>query len=224
MKYYDKIAKHYDNIYKEKFMREIEKRIITKEIKGLTLDIGCGTGEQLKLLDEAIGLDISLEMAKIAMKKTNKFVVVANAEKLPFKDNTFYNVISFFGALNHCNIDRAFKEIYRVLKPNGKFIFTVANVYSLSYIFKNIKNPKRLRLSFKKRKGEIRRYIDGERIKIKTRFYDYWEIKKLLEKNNFKIKYGFGARIFNNKLDLFLYKTFFKYFASYIGFVCIKEG
>ncbi|WP_456418572.1 class I SAM-dependent methyltransferase [Methanocaldococcus infernus] len=224
MKYYDKLAKYYDKLYKEKYMREVEKKVIMKEVEGLTLDIGCGTGEQLKLLNEGIGLDISLEMAKIAKEKCKKFVVVANSEHLPFKDESFDTVISFFGALNHCNINKAFKEVYRVLKPEGKFIFTVANAYDIKWIVKNLrrKGLKKTLKAVKERRGRLVKYINGERIRVKIRFYSMNEIKEKLLKNNFKIEYSFGANITNSFIDKFIYKSFLKYFGSYIGVVARK--
>ncbi len=222
MKYYNALAKYYDSLYKLKYMREVEKKIIFKEIKEnyLVLDIGCGTGEQLKYIKNGIGLDISIEMAKIAYKKTNKPVVVGNVEHLPFKNKSFDAVISFFGALNHCNIRRAFREIRRVLKDDGIFIFTVANVYDIKWILKNLKNPKKIKKSIIKRKGEIVKYIDNKKYKVKTKFYSLEEIKRLLNEENFKIKYTFGLS--NLPTDKFLYKSPFKYISTYIGFVVEK--
>ncbi|AIJ05324.1 Methyltransferase [Methanocaldococcus bathoardescens] len=224
--YYDKLAKSYDKLYKNKYMRVVEKEIIKKEIKDddFVLDIGCGTGEQLKILNKAVGLDISIEMAKIANKKTNKLIVVANAEFIPFKNKSFDKAISFFGALNHCNINRALREVNRVLKDNGVFIFTVANIYDIKWIIKNILkgNFKKVRKALKKRKGTITKVIEGEKIKVKTRFYDFKEVEEALRKEGFEVVYTFGANITNSPLDKFIYKSFLKNFASYIGFVAKK--
>ncbi|HII60011.1 TPA: methyltransferase domain-containing protein [Methanocaldococcus jannaschii] len=224
--YYDKLAKSYDKLYKNKYMRIVEREIIQKEIKDgdFVLDIGCGTGEQLKILNNAVGLDISLEMAKIAKNKTNKPVVVANAEFLPFKNKSFDKAISFFGALNHCNLKRALREVNRVLKDDGIFIFTVANIYDIKWIIKNILkgNFKKVKNAMKKRKGTITKVIDGEKIKVKTRFYDFKEVEDALKKEGFEVVYTFGTNITNSPLDKFIYKSFLKNFASYIGFVAKK--
>ncbi|XRO77321.1 class I SAM-dependent methyltransferase [Methanocaldococcus sp. 10A] len=225
--YYDKLAKSYDKLYKNKYMRIVEREILKKEIKDddFVLDIGCGTGEQLKILNKAIGLDISMEMAKIAHKKTIKPVVVANAEFLPFKNRSFDKAISFFGALNHCNLKRALKEVNRVLKKDGIFIFTVANIYDIKWIVKNILkgNFKKVRSALKKRKGTITKVIDGEKIKVKTRFYNIKEVKNILEDNGFEIVYTFGTNITNSPLDMFIYKSFLNHFSSYIGFIAKKR-
>ena len=224
--YYDKLAKSYDKLYKNKYMRVVEREIIKREIKDddFVLDIGCGTGEQLKLLNKAIGLDISIEMAKIAKHKTNKPVVVANAEFLPFKNKSFDKAISFFGALNHCNLKRALREVNRVLKDDGVFIFTVANIYDIKWILKNILRGdfKKIRNALKKRKGTIIKIIDGEKIKVKTRFYSIRDVENALKEEGFEVVYTFGANITNSPLDRFIYKSFLKHFASYVGFVARK--
>ena len=226
--YYDKLAKSYDKLYKNKYMRVVEREIIKREIKDddFVLDIGCGTGEQLKLLNRAVGLDISIEMAKIAKHKTNKPVVVANAEFLPFKSKSFDKAISFFGALNHCNLKRALREVNRVLKDDGVFIFTIANIYDIKWILKNILRGdfKKVKNALKKRKGTIIKIIDGEKIKVKTRFYSIREVENALKEEGFEVVYTFGANITNSPLDKFIYKSFLKHFASYIGFVAKKAN
>ena len=229
-KYYDSIAKEYDKLYygnKLKWMREIENAIIEKEIKKeyLILDIGCGTGEQLAKLNNAIGLDISLNMAKIAHNKTNKFVIVGNAENLPFKSKTFDCVISFFGALNHVQLNRALKEIRRVLKDNGVLIFTVANVHDIRWILKTLrrKGIKSTKRAVNNKKGEIVKFMDGKRIKVKTKFYDLNDIEKALDKYNFHIKYTFGTNITNSFIDKMIYKSFLKTIGCYIGVVAEKR-
>ncbi|AEH06062.1 class I SAM-dependent methyltransferase [Methanothermococcus okinawensis] len=171
VEYYDNLANEYNNLYygrKLRWMREIENIIIKNEIKKdyLVLDIGCGTGEQLqKLNNTAIGLDISLKMAKIAHSKTNKFIVVGNVENIPFKSKTFDCVISFFGALNHVQLNRALKEIRRVLKNDGILIFTVANVYDIRWIIKALmrKGIKNTKKAVKNKKGEIVKVIAGKK-------------------------------------------------------------
>ncbi len=224
--YYDSIAKEYDKLYygnKLKWMREIENIVIENEIKNdyLVLDIGCGTGEQLAKLNNAIGLDISLNMAKIAYNKTDKFVVVGDAENLPFKSKSFDCIISFFGALNHVQLNRVLKEIKRVLKHDGILIFTVANVYDIRWIFKTLRKRgiKSTKKAIENKKGEIIKFINGKRIKVKTKFYNLNDIENALHKYNFHINYTFGTNITNSFIDKFIYKSFLKNFGCYIGVV-----
>lgn len=101
------------------------------------LDIGCNTGILLIPLKERgidiLGIDISISDIKKAKKNllqrnlSDKCVQVANAQKLPFKDN-YFDVVLLSDILEHVvepNI--VAKEAIRVLKPNGIVLATVPN-------------------------------------------------------------------------------------------------
>jgi ubiquinone/menaquinone biosynthesis methyltransferase len=47
---------------------------------------------------------------------------IVNAEEMPYADNTFDFVTIAFGIRNVTDRDKALKEIYRVLKPGGRFL------------------------------------------------------------------------------------------------------
>jgi demethylmenaquinone methyltransferase/2-methoxy-6-polyprenyl-1,4-benzoquinol methylase len=49
-------------------------------------------------------------------------LVVGDAEKLPFQDNSFDYYTIAFGIRNMLSIEKTLKEAYRVLKPMGKFL------------------------------------------------------------------------------------------------------
>lgn len=48
--------------------------------------------------------------------------VCANAEQLPFDDNTFTAYTIAFGIRNCTHVDRVLAEAYRVLRPGGRFM------------------------------------------------------------------------------------------------------
>lgn len=120
MNYYDKIAKGYNELHEAEQRTKLE--IIKKNLnpKGLILDVGAGTGLSKKYFKNIVLLDPSKDMLKKARGKK----VIAKAEKLPFKKNTFDAIISVT-ALHHTNIKKAVKEIKRVSKKNCKYAFTV---------------------------------------------------------------------------------------------------
>jgi ubiquinone/menaquinone biosynthesis C-methylase UbiE len=98
------------------------------------LELGCGTGFftlNLKLggvLDEGHVTDLSPGMVDVAQRNARSlgFDVegrVADAERLPYEDESFDLVIGH-AVLHHIpDLDLAFREVLRVLKPGGRFVF-----------------------------------------------------------------------------------------------------
>ncbi|MBI4042667.1 MAG: methyltransferase domain-containing protein, partial [Deltaproteobacteria bacterium] len=69
---------------------------------------------------------------------------VADAEKIPYPDNTF-DVVAGICVLHHLNLDQVLPEIHRVLKPGGKFIFSEPNMLNPQILLqKNVLPLKRL--------------------------------------------------------------------------------
>jgi ubiquinone/menaquinone biosynthesis C-methylase UbiE len=99
-----------------------------------SLELGCGTGFftlNLKLagvIDEGHVTDLSPGMVEVAQRNARGlgFEVegrVADAERLPYDDDTFDIVIGH-AVLHHIpDLDLAFAEILRVLKTGGRFVF-----------------------------------------------------------------------------------------------------
>lgn len=126
---YDRIISK-DRSYQEQLDQIVSE--ITGEPKRI-LDLGCGTGALLTRLRarfpnaELVGLDAAEEMLKIVKQKFDSPSVSCywgSADCLEFADESFDYVVSNW-ALHHLPHDRKIecaKEVYRVLKPNGKFI------------------------------------------------------------------------------------------------------
>lgn len=98
------------------------------------LEIGCGTGlftqEICKTDNEVTAIDISpelLSLARMRVRKENVTFRIENAYDSSFEDSSFDYVVGS-SCLHHLDIDRAFKEIYRLLKPGGQFMFTEPNM------------------------------------------------------------------------------------------------
>ena len=118
---------------------------LTKGLEGRVLEIGTGTGANLKYYPrtcKTIGIDLNYKFLKEA-KKYNIPLLQMDAENLAFKDKSFDYVIA---PLCFCTIpdqEKAFSEVYRVLKPNGE-LRMMEHMKSDSYIlsiFQTILNP-----------------------------------------------------------------------------------
>lgn len=112
-------------------MRAMLPKLENKKI----LMLGCGTGEESKLLEafgadvnNLVGIDLSSKSIEIA-KKTypNVEFVVADMNELPFLDNTFDFVYSSLTIHYNGTPLKAYEEVYRVLKPGGEFLFSIGH-------------------------------------------------------------------------------------------------
>lgn len=109
-----------------------KEKIIKKSYK--TLQIGCGVGRIEKELSlkakQVYGVDISevmIAQAKKNVKRKNAHFFATNGESLPFEKNHFdfiYSLLVFQHMSKHMFV-KNLKEVQRVLKPNGKFLFQI---------------------------------------------------------------------------------------------------
>ena len=100
---------------------------------GTALELGAGTGffslnlKQAGVLDEVHVTDLSPGMVEAAKAnaETLGFSVegrVADAERIPYDDNTF-DVVVGHAVIHHIpDVEAAFAEMLRVLKPGGRFV------------------------------------------------------------------------------------------------------
>ncbi|MEM0910528.1 MAG: bifunctional demethylmenaquinone methyltransferase/2-methoxy-6-polyprenyl-1,4-benzoquinol methylase UbiE [Pseudomonadota bacterium] len=100
------------------------------------LDLAGGTGDLTAKFSRMVGkggkvvlADINHSMLMVGKEKlTNKGIignveyVQANAEELPFPDDSFDLITIAFGLRNVTNKDKALESMYRVLKPGGRLL------------------------------------------------------------------------------------------------------
>ncbi len=94
---------------------------------GKYFDIGCGTGNYTRALT-AMGLDFTgiepsdVMITKAGANNPNISFVQANVEALPFANNSFDGGMGTFTIHHWDDIQKGLGEIYRVLKPGGRFV------------------------------------------------------------------------------------------------------
>lgn len=120
------------------FFRKYLKNYINNE--SIILDAGCGDNgmiSEFKSLPKSIiGIDINenlLSKNNIVNKK-----IISSLEHIPLESNSIDIVISEFVLEHLQNPILAFKEIFRVLKPKGTFIFITPNVINPVMTLSNI--------------------------------------------------------------------------------------
>jgi ubiquinone/menaquinone biosynthesis C-methylase UbiE len=137
MRHYNSIYEEYSNAltlpHAEEYMRYMDDKLVScvaKDYLGDVAEICCGTGEALKLftpkIDRGVGIDISQKMLELAVKNNNQeklLFMQGDALNLPLQDNKFDYVIMLGGIHHVNNREKLFSEVYRILKPGGRFVF-----------------------------------------------------------------------------------------------------
>ena len=103
------------------FDKSWRKKAVNNLIGTSVLDLGSGTGAAFdQLLNyETTAIDPDKKMLEL---NTFENKVLGSAENLPFEDNSFDNVFCCFVWRNVSDTNKALQEVFRVLRPGGKFI------------------------------------------------------------------------------------------------------
>ena len=123
--------KHISHIPHFYMIRLIETKLLSEYIdktESPFLDLGCGDGSFTKSLElkDVYGIDVD-EKAIEGMVNNDHYikVILASASELPFPEGFFGTVFSNCSLEHMDNLKKVLIEVRRVLKGNGKFIFTV---------------------------------------------------------------------------------------------------
>ena len=169
-----KIARVYDAWYQspegraidtsvEKFIRSLVKPMPGERV----LDVGCGTGNQLLMLNK-LGLDISgIDASQPMIDKARErlghrcTLMTGIAEDLPFDDNEF-DLVVLINTLEF--LDNPLESLREAGRVAGKKVFIgVINSLSWNGLVKKIQG-----------------YL-GDPLFRKARFYNIWQLKSLLQ-------------------------------------------
>lgn len=164
-KYYAEYDAWFDKNHKT-YLSELKllKSLLPKQ--GVGLEIGVGSGRFAAPLGISYGIDPSEQMLKIA--KTKKLTTFkASAEKIPGPAAQYDFVLLVTTICFLKNIPQAFREIHRILKPNGQLI--IGFVDKASFLGKFYLKKKNTSIFYKT-----------------ATFYSVQDILGILKKFNFK--------------------------------------
>lgn len=102
--------------------------------KGKVLEVGIGTGQNMRFYDRArvesiVGVDPAMQMHRLALRRSRQAgieveLVAVSAERLPVADASFDTVVSTYTLCTISDPVAALKEMRRALVPGGKLLFS----------------------------------------------------------------------------------------------------
>lgn len=116
------------------------------------LEVGCGRGGGLSYINQnlsprlATGIDLNSKAIKFCNKhysENNATFFQANAQELPFENETFNAVLNVESSHRYPQAELFFNEVYRVLKPGGYFLIADFRYsYNIEKLEIQLKNSK----------------------------------------------------------------------------------
>jgi ubiquinone/menaquinone biosynthesis C-methylase UbiE len=130
--YWDKQAPAYDKsmAFLDRVVLGESRAWVCSQAVGRTLEVGVGTGLNLKLYPDDVqltGVDLSGGMLKVARERAAELgrevdLQEADAQRLPFSDNSFDTVTCTLALCSVPDVQVAVAEMYRVLRPGGQLL------------------------------------------------------------------------------------------------------
>jgi ubiquinone/menaquinone biosynthesis C-methylase UbiE len=169
------------------FLRKLViKRAKEKFYKnGIVLDIGCGIGNfsQYFPKEKYVGIDIVKKAIQEAKEKYALNLLLSDAQKLPFKKDSFSFVIAVEVLQYIENKDLFFEEVLRVMKSDGNCVLITQNPDSIIWKLR-MKKRGRSPLLFASIE-EIERILGKDKIMILGGIYTPFDFLLLLSLPNF---------------------------------------
>ncbi len=116
---------------------QVERGQVVLDLCGGTADLSLLAAEKAGGDGLVMTLDLNMAMLKVGLSKARSGVIdglkerksrarpvmiQANAERIPLPDESVDRLMVGFGLRNVTNLELALSEIYRVLKPGGRFV------------------------------------------------------------------------------------------------------
>jgi len=119
-------------LYKRDLVKEFIERVrLPKRFRGDILDIGCGTGSILQMLDGlgvSFGVDNNLSALHFCAKRGLTRLIAADVMgRIPFREERF-DIVCALDLLEHLSLEgeeKCLDDIYRILKKDSYLILTL---------------------------------------------------------------------------------------------------
>ena len=203
LKGYEKWSKTYDSDKNPLIAMESNKILgLLKPVKNKKiLDIGCGTGRNsIKLAKKGAnvtGIDFSKNMLEIAKKKAKMVNLkisfkIGRVTNLPFSNNSFDKVTCNLTLSHVKNLNKALKEMKRVVKKNGIIVISDLNPFLCG-------KQGGAYFRFKRKTHQIRTYVHT--------FEDFF---KAFKKFNFCVEDFVELKLVKKFKEYFWYESYYK--------------
>jgi SAM-dependent methyltransferase len=121
---FDKNVDRYEQWFVDNPLAYVSELRALRELlptSGSGIEIGVGTGRFAAPLEIKTGIEPSRSMAEVARKRGIE-IVHGVAEHLPFADGEFDHALMVTTVCFLDDMDMAFQEVRRILKPGGSFV------------------------------------------------------------------------------------------------------
>ncbi len=121
-------------------LRGVEARMIGQlDLPRPILDLGCGDGHFAQAAF-TVPLDVGLDpsphaIGEAARRGMHRKLQIADSCAMPFETSAFATVLSNSVVEHIPDIDGTLREVHRVLRPGGLFVFTTPSQHFAEYLF-----------------------------------------------------------------------------------------
>ena len=150
----------------------VNQVIDSSDARSKVLEVGCGTGNILRVLgksgkgNKVVGMDLFAEGLQYARRRTSCLLVQGDVSKPPFNES--FDLIGVFDVLEHCDSDLLIlSNLYDLVKRDGALILTVPAHPSLWSYFDESSHHRR-RYTLKELKSKLNQ--SGFRIEYITEY------------------------------------------------------
>ena len=165
------------------------KDLLRRTVKGSVLDIGCGIGKHLTMIDDAVlkvGIDVGLKgLQKGKIMFPNLPLICGSVYQLPFKLKSFDTAIMIDVVEHFSQPESALEEAHRVLNPGGSLFLQTPNYPA-----------KRLYDIWHRMKGSRKTAADDH---THISRFNFWSLLSLVSGAGFEIEHAAARNIFFQK-------------------------